>query len=108
MPLVTVIEGPIDKYQWVKIGDRLVTIAAIDLSPHTIVNQGEYGTVISFDPETFYTEIRMDNPHKGLSEWDNCLWLLPQDTPEILSALRRGVTIWMDPVQVSSLQHLVA
>ncbi len=74
---------------WLKLGDRIIAVQLIDLSPYTIIKPGERGTVTSVEAGTLYTEIVLDHIHKGLAEWDNHLWLMPEGTPEILTALRR-------------------
>jgi hypothetical protein len=67
-----------------KVGDGVVAVRALDLQPHTVVAPGETGVVQSHDKaETF---IKLDKPHKGLAEWDNCIWL-NDDTSDLTSAL---------------------
>jgi len=67
-----------------KVGDKVVAVRALDLQPHTVVAPGETGIVQSHDEaETF---IRLDKPHKGLAEWDNCIWL-NDDTSDLTGAL---------------------
>ena len=67
-----------------QVGDRVVAVRALDLQPHTVVAPGETGVVQSHDEaETF---IKLDKPHKGLAEWDNCIWL-NDDTSDLTGAL---------------------
>jgi len=67
-----------------KVGDKVVAVRALDLQPHTVVAPGETGVIQSHDEaETF---IKLDKPHKGLAEWDNCIWL-NDDTSDLTSAL---------------------
>lgn len=70
-----------------EVGWVIETTAAINLEPHTIIQPGERGTVVYSD-ETGRTDIRMHTFHKGLVEWDNCMWLIPPYTDTLEMALR--------------------
>lgn len=95
MRLVFVDGQVISPETWFQEGERVVVVREVDLRPITIVRAMERGTVVRVDPCTLYTEVRLDADHKGLRDYDNCLWVLPYDTPEILQALgRKPQTQW--------------
>jgi hypothetical protein len=66
----------------VTVGMRVRASDWIDLSPHTLVQPGETGTVDYVDARTGLVEVLMDKHHKGLGDWDNHIWLVPFETEE--------------------------
>jgi hypothetical protein len=59
----------------------------VSLAPYTTIEAGERGTVVYEDEVTGESDIRMDRLHRGLTNWDNCVWLVPGETPEIEEAV---------------------
>jgi hypothetical protein len=70
-----------------KLGMKVRVEDAIDLSPHTVVQPGEQGVVAHVDEVDGLVEIKLELLHVGLSEWHNCMWLLPYITEEVLNKI---------------------
>jgi hypothetical protein len=66
----------------IAMGCRVVVMQTVDLTPHTVVQRGETGTVERIDAETGEVWIKLDRTHRGLAEWDNCIWLIPPYTDD--------------------------
>lgn len=67
-------------------GERIQVKRSIDLRPYASFEPGELGTVESVDHETGEVDIRMDAYHVGLHYRQNCAWLIPFGTDDILDA----------------------
>jgi hypothetical protein len=67
-----------------KLGMKVVVTEPIDLAPHGVCRCGEQGVVAHIDPVNGLVEIKLELLHWGLSEWHNCMWLLPFGTEDIL------------------------
>lgn len=57
----------------VDVGTRVVFAVELDLYPHTVIHVGETGTVVAIGPDI--VEVRMDEYHEGLDEWQNVVHL---------------------------------
>jgi hypothetical protein len=84
------------------IGDRIGIAWPIELGYGALIEAGEQGTVDYIDASTGFTEILMDNLHRGLHEWHNHIWLEPFGTEDILVGIVLLATI------TNSLVELVA
>lgn len=56
------------------IGTRVTILSQVDLSPHTIIEARETGSVVRIDADG-EVWVRLDKYHHGLIEWMNCIWL---------------------------------
>lgn len=101
MPVEVVIGAAISQDSWLKRGERVITVREISLEPYGVISPGMRGSVIYMDPETLYTEILLDERCRALDPWDNCLWVMPDGTPEILQAIRRTTKVWEAEVSLS-------
>lgn len=70
---------------------RAQVLSDISLEPHTVLKKGEKGTIIHIeeDAEGIYeADVRMDNVHRGLADWNNVAHLVE---PELSSlAIKQG------------------
>jgi hypothetical protein len=55
----------------------------IDLSPHSVLEAGEKGTVTKVDENLGHVEVRMDDEHRGLAAWDNQALLAEDDVTSL-------------------------
>lgn len=85
-----------------KVGDVVEVLAAIDLSPHTLIQAGERGVVV-FSDEEGNADIKLELHHQGLGEWCNCFWLIPPFTDELLKMIHV-----VRPVLVAAVAHVAA
>lgn len=55
------------------VDDRVSVVRPISLQPYTVLKTGETGTVVRLveDMGISGVEVRLDQKHKALSEWDN-------------------------------------
>lgn len=68
-------------------GVRVLVTKDIDLQPYATVRTGETGVVVFADDHE--TNIRMDVVHRGLRDWDNCIWIIPElETDDVLMSLQ--------------------
>lgn len=67
-------------------GQIVKVTEVIDLSPHAIIEKGEHGLVVWSDGAG-NADIKMSRHHKGLGEWDNCIWTIAPYTAAVESAL---------------------
>ena len=56
-----------------RVGTIVYVTADIDLQPHGVVMADERGWVARVTPDEIW--IKLIQHHKGLDEWDNCIWL---------------------------------
>ena len=69
------------------IGCRITTSRPLDLGYAAQIEKGESGTVDHVDAATGLIEVLMDTIHRGLSAWDNHIWLEPFGTEDILDGI---------------------
>lgn len=78
-------------------GRRVTVTSTIDLSPLTLLNVGETGTVVRAGVEPFLdayvVEVRMDQHHAGLNEWGNRALLVYPDIAHISVHSRKRLLI---------------
>lgn len=70
------------------VGQRIELLRGVNLDPYAHLAAGERGVVASVDPDTGVVDIKMELLHLGLAYWFNCMWLVPFETEELLSAVR--------------------
>ena len=68
-------------------GDRIATSRPLDLGYAAQIKEGEHGTVIFTCASTGLVEILMDLQHRGLTPWNNCMWLEPYGTEDIVDGI---------------------
>jgi hypothetical protein len=78
-------------------GMRVLFTRGFNYAPYTYVMVGETGTVVWHDPNTGGADIELDQPHRGLAQWDNCISLIApacggdcQDLEEALEVILGG------------------
>jgi 3',5'-cyclic AMP phosphodiesterase CpdA len=69
-------------------GARLKFTRRIDLTPHTVIEEGERGVVAHVEPIYGQVSIFLEHFHPGFwEEGSNFMWLIPHMTDELLSAV---------------------
>lgn len=70
------------------VGGRVILTQDFDLMPYALVREGETGTVVRSEPLTGYAWIKLDTFHRGLVEYENCIWLNPYNTEEFMECVK--------------------
>jgi hypothetical protein len=81
---------PLDKLDVVltlKPADRIVYSKRLDMTPFTVIEAGEQGIVDFTCARNGTVDIRLEHYHRGLADFDNCAWLVPNTTEEWLDAV---------------------
>ncbi len=81
----------------VHLGLRVWTVDDIDLRPYALVPEGARGTVVFICPISGEVEIELDAEVPGLRSWGNSFSLVPFETEELMSAIRRFPGVQTSP-----------
>lgn len=70
-----------------RLGDRVCFEHPVTIVPYTIIEAGERGVIREVGRRSGIVDIRLELLHIGLGEFDNCAWLIPNQTEDWLNAV---------------------
>jgi hypothetical protein len=81
---------PIDKFDielTLRAGDLVRYVRRLEMAPFTVIEPGERGIVDFTCARNGTVDIRLEHYHRGLADFDNCAWLVPNTTEDWVEAV---------------------